>query len=133
MMSAAMMGATAFQKGLGAIHAMSHPIGAVFNTHHGTTNAVCMPAVLRLYSAKISERFDHVAAYLGITGGFSGFQDYVQDLNDQLGIPRKLSALGVSDDQTDTLVSAALADPSCGGNPVTLTRANLTELFDECI
>ena len=133
MMSAAMMGATAFQKGLGAIHAMSHPIGAVFNTHHGTTNAVCMPAVLDLNASQISERFDHAAAYLGITGGFDGFQRYVQDLNDQLNIPRKLSALGVSDDQTDTLVSAALADPSCGGNPVTLTRKNLTELFEKCI
>ena len=133
MMSAAMMGATAFQKGLGAIHAMSHPIGAVFNTHHGTTNAVCMPAVLELNASQISERFNHVAAYLGLKGGFDGFQRYVQDLNDQLNIPRKLSALGVSDDQTDTLVSAALADPSCGGNPVTLTRKNLTELFEKCI
>ena len=133
MMSAAMMGATAFQKGLGAIHAMSHPIGAVFNTHHGTTNAVCMPAVLELNASQISERFNHAAAYLGLKGGFDGFQRYVQDLNDQLNIPRKLSALGVSDDQTDTLVSAALADPSCGGNPVILTRKNLTELFEKCI
>ena len=64
MMSAAMMGATAFQKGLGAIHALSHPIGAMYNTHHGTTNAVCMPAVLDLNASKISQRFDQVAGYI---------------------------------------------------------------------
>ncbi len=73
MMSAAMMGATAFQKGLGAIHAMSHPIGAVYNTHHGTTNAVCMPVVLALNAPMIHERFDMAASYLGITGGLMAF------------------------------------------------------------
>ena len=65
MMSAAMMGATAFQKGLGAIHALSHPIGAIYNTHHGTTNAVCMPAVLDMNADKISDRFNQVSSYLG--------------------------------------------------------------------
>ena len=74
MMSAAIMGATAFQKGLGAIHAMSHPIGAVFNSHHGTTNAICMPAVLDFNADKIHQRFDMAAAYLDIEGGFAGFQ-----------------------------------------------------------
>ena len=133
MMSAAMMGATAFQKGLGAIHAMSHPVGAIFNTHHGTTNAVCMPAVLRLNAPLISDRFDQAADYLGIKGGFSGFQAYVQDLNDQLEIPAKLSHMGVVTDQIETLVSNALVDPSCGGNPVELNRENLTGLFEVCI
>ncbi len=133
MMSAAMMGATAFQKGLGAIHAMSHPVGAIFNTHHGTTNAVCMPAVLRLNALLISDRFDQAADYLGIKGGYSGFQAYVQDLNDQLEIPAKLSDMGVVADQIETLVSNALEDPSCGGNPVELNRENLTGLFEVCI
>ena len=64
MMSAAMMGATGFQKGLGAIHAMSHPIGAIFHTHHGTTNAVCMPAVLTLNAPAIRDRFDEASPYL---------------------------------------------------------------------
>ncbi len=133
MMSAAAMGATAFQKGLGAIHAMSHPIGAVFNTHHGTTNAVCMPAVLQLNALEIEARFEQASAYLGISGGFPGFCEFVQDFNDSLGIPRKLSELGVSTDRTDELVEMSLKDPSCGGNPVTLTTANLRALFDACI
>lgn len=133
MMSAAAMGATAFQKGLGAIHAMSHPIGAVFNTHHGTTNAVCMPAVLRLNATEISARFEQVSAFLGIAGGFSGFCDFVQEFNDRLGIPRTLSELGVTGDRTDELVEMALQDPSCGGNPVVLTKDNLRGLFEACI
>ncbi len=129
MMSAAAMGATAFQKGLGAIHAMSHPIGAVFNTHHGTTNAVCMPAVLDFNASAISERFNGAAAYLGIDGGFDGFRKFVQEFNDSLGISRTLSELGVTKSSIPDLVKGAISDPSCGGNPVELTEENLTELF----
>ena len=129
MMSAAAMGATAFQKGLGAIHALSHPIGAVYNTHHGTTNAVCMPAVLEFNAAEIKDRFDLAAPYLGIAGGFNGFRDFVQELNDSLKIPRRLSEMGVGDDRIDELSAMALHDPSCGGNPVVLTVDNLAGLF----
>jgi len=129
MMSAAAMGATAFQKGLGAIHAMSHPVGAVFNTHHGTTNAVCMPSVLEFNAPVIAGRFDTVAAYLGIEGGFDGFRAFAQDLNDNLGIPRRLSDLGVTETSIPELVQGALVDPSCGGNPIELTEDNLTALF----
>ena len=129
MMSAAAMGATAFQKGLGAIHALSHPIGAVYNTHHGTTNAVCMPAVLEFNAAEIKDRFDLAAPYLGIAGGFNGFRDFVQELNDSLKIPRRLSEMGVGDDRIDELSAMALNDPSCGGNPVVLTVDNLAGLF----
>ncbi|SMO33749.1 iron-containing alcohol dehydrogenase [Ruegeria faecimaris] len=129
MMSAAAMGATAFQKGLGAIHAMSHPIGAVFNTHHGTTNAVCMPAVLEFNAPAIADRFQQAAAYLGIDGGFDGFRAFVQEFNDSLGIPRKLSDMKVTDAAIPELVKGAIIDPSCGGNPVELTEDNLTALF----
>lgn len=129
MMSAAMMGATAFQKGLGAIHAMSHPIGAQFNTHHGTTNAVCMPAVLAFNAEAIRARFDTAAGYLGIDGGFDGFCAFVQDLNDSLNIPRGLSDLGVTEEAIPALVKGAISDPSCGGNPVALTEDNLAGLF----
>ncbi|MFU1479304.1 iron-containing alcohol dehydrogenase [Roseovarius sp. C7] len=129
MMSAAAMGATAFQKGLGAIHAMSHPIGAVFNTHHGTTNAVCMPAVLELNAPEIKDRFDLAASYLGIEGGFDGFRRFVQGFNDSLGIPRTLNELGVTEDRLEDMVAMALEDPSCGGNPVPLTTDNLRALF----
>ncbi|MBF7053670.1 iron-containing alcohol dehydrogenase [Halomonas sp. KAO] len=133
MMSAAMMGSTAFQKGLGAIHAMSHPIGALFNSHHGTTNAICMPAVLDLNAEAIRERFDMAAAYLGIEGGFDGFRTFVQTLNDRLGIPRTLSEIGVTEDRIDELTRMALQDPSCGGNPIVLTQDNLEALFRRCL
>jgi len=133
MMSAAMMGATAFQKGLGAIHALSHPVGSVFNTHHGTTNAVCMPAVLDFNAEMIRTRFDMAAAYLGIEGGFEGFTAFVQSLNDQLGIPRTLSELGATPERIDELAEMAIQDPSCGGNPVTLTIDNLKELYRRCM
>jgi len=129
MMSAAAMGATAFQKGLGAIHAMSHPIGAQFNTHHGTTNAVCMPAVLELNAPVIRERFDRAAPYLGISGGFEGFRAFVAEFNESLGIPKRLSEMGVTEGAIPDLVKDAITDPSCGGNPVTLTEANLDALF----
>ena len=133
MMSAAAMGATAFQKGLGAIHAMSHPVGAHFNTHHGTTNAVCMPAVLEFNAPAIAERFDSAAAYLGIPGGFGGFRAFVQEFNDSLGIPRRLSELGVTAESIPELVKGAITDPSCGGNPVELTEENLAALFNAAL
>lgn len=130
MMSAAAMGATAFQKGLGAIHALSHPIGAVHHTHHGTTNAVCMPEVLRFNADAIAARFDMAAAYLGIEGGFAGFQAYVDGLNTAMGIPKTLTELGVTDPDLDALVDAALRDPSTGGNPVEMTAQNTRALFE---
>ena len=133
MMSAAAMGATGFQKGLGAIHALSHPIGAVYHTHHGTTNAVCMPAVLQFNADAIRDRFDAAAAYLGIEGGFDGFCAYVDDLNASMGIPRTLTELGVTDPDLDSLTDAALRDPSMGGNPVELTRENTMALFERCL
>ena len=133
MMSAALMGATAFQKGLGAIHALSHPIGAVHHTHHGTTNAVCMPAVLRLNESKIRDRFDSVTGYLGIQNGFSGFKVFVDEFNASLNIPLRLGDLGVENPDLGKLVKGALSDPSCGGNPVKLTSDNLKALFDEVL
>ncbi len=130
MMSAAAMGATAFQKGLGAIHALSHPIGAVHHTHHGTTNAVCMPAVLQFNSAAIRERFSSVSAYLGIDGGFEGFCAYVDELNQSMSIPKTLTGLGVENPDLDALTEAALRDPSTGGNPVEMTPENTRALFE---
>ncbi len=130
MMSAAAMGATAFQKGLGAIHALSHPIGAVHHTHHGTTNAVCMPEVLKFNADAIRDRFDLAAAYLGIAGGFDGFCAFVDEFNASFSIPRRLSDLGVKDPDIDALTEASLRDPSTGGNPVKMTQANTRALFE---
>ncbi|MDJ0685107.1 MAG: iron-containing alcohol dehydrogenase [Alphaproteobacteria bacterium] len=130
MMSAAAMGATAFQKGLGAIHALSHPIGAMHNTHHGTTNAFFMPAVLRFNADAIRDRFDKAAAYLGIAGGFDGFCAFVDAFNAAFDIPRTLADLGVTDPDFDALTKAALRDPSVGGNPVELTESRIRGLFE---
>ncbi|WP_424970914.1 iron-containing alcohol dehydrogenase [Dinoroseobacter sp. S76] len=133
MMSAAAMGATAFQKGLGAIHALSHPIGAIYHTHHGTTNAVCMPAVLQFNRPAIEARFDSAAGYLGIAGGFEGFCAYVDELNASLGIPTRLSGLGVTDLDMDRVVAGALADPSTGGNPIEMTAENTRALLTQIL
>ncbi len=133
MISAAAMGATAFQKGLGAVHALSHPVGAVYNTHHGTTNAVVIPPVLRFNRPAIEERIEQAAAYLGIAGGFDGFYDYVLGLNVEMGIPEKLRALGVGDDRIDEMAAMAIEDPSAGGNPVELTLDAAKELFRQSI
>ena len=133
MMSAAAMGAVAFQKGLGAIHALSHPIGAVYNTHHGMTNAVVMPPVLVMNRPVIEDRIARAAAYMGIDGGFDGFYAYVLKLRSDLGVPDKLADLGVGHDRIDEMTAMALEDPSAGGNPVTLTSENTKALFEACI
>ena len=133
MMSAAAMGATAFQKGLGAIHALSHPVGAFYDTHHGTTNAVVMAPVLKFNRDAIEERIESLAAYLGIHGGFDGFYEFVIEMNAALGIPANLTALGVSDPDLDWLVESALKDPSVGGNPVAMTAANTRALYEACL
>ncbi|WP_043615804.1 iron-containing alcohol dehydrogenase [Ensifer sp. ZNC0028] len=133
MMSAAAMGAVAFQKGLGAIHSLSHPVGAIYNTHHGMTNAVVMPPVLRFNRPAIEDRIVRAAAYLGISGGFDGFYDYVLKLREELGVPDKLSALGVGTDRIDEMSEMAIVDPTAGGNPVELTLDAAKKLFRECI
>ena len=132
MMAAAAMGAVAFQKGLGAIHALSHPIGAVYNTHHGMTNAVVMPPVLRFNRPAIEEKIERASAYLGIAGGFDGFYDYVLSLRSQLGVPENLTAMGIKQDRIDELAAMAIEDPSCGGNPVPMTLENTRQLFLDC-
>jgi alcohol dehydrogenase class IV len=132
MMSAAAMGAVAFQKGLGAIHSLSHPIGALYGTHHGTTNAVVMPMVLDFNRAVIEDRIAAAAAYLGFDG-FDGFRAAVMGLRAKLGIPENLTALGVKAEDLDQLTEFALEDPSCGGNPVVMTAENTRALFQACM
>lgn len=133
MMSAAAMGAVAFQKGLGAIHSLSHPVGAVYGAHHGTTNAVVMPMVLDFNRPAIEALLARAAAYLGIGGGFDGFRARVMDLRADLAIPQNLTALGVEEARLDELTDMALEDPSCGGNPVAMTRDNTRALFQSCL
>lgn len=132
MMSAAAMGATAFQKGLGAMHALSHPVGALYNTHHGMTNAVVMLPVLRFNKPAIEPQIAAAAAYMNISGGFEGFYDFAQRLCTELGVPGTLSDLGVHDDRIDDLVRLASQDPCAQGNPVPLTSAAARRLYTEC-
>lgn len=130
MMAAAAMGAVAFQKGLGAIHSLSHPVGAVYGTHHGTTNAVVMPAVLDFNRPAIEDRMVRAADYLGIRGGFDGFRARVMELRAELDIPENLSVMGVQAERLDELTGMALEDPSCGGNPIEMTFENTRALFE---
>ena len=133
MMSAAAMGAVAFQKGLGAIHSISHPVGAIYDTHHGTTNAVVMPMVLRFNREAVADKLALAAKYLEIDGGFDGFYDFVVQLRRDLGVPDKLGDLGVGRDRFEEIAAMAIEDPSAGGNPVKLTRDNVQQLLDECV
>ncbi len=133
MMSAAAMGSVAFQKGLGAVHALSHPVGAIYNTHHGTTNAVVMPAVLRFNRAEIEGKMACAAAYLGIDGGLDGVIAWIETLNAELGIPARLSELGVGTDRIEEMADMAVVDPTAGGNPRKLTKDDAIALFNALI
>ena len=133
MMSAAAMGATAFQKGLGAIHALSHPVGALYHTHHGTTNAVFMPYVLAFNRSAIEPKIDRLAGYLGIPGGFDGFLQAVLDLRKKTGVPHDLKGLGVDGSKIDTIVEMSLVDPTAGGNPVPLNKEGSRKIFEAAL
>lgn len=119
MLVAASMGATAFQKGLGGMHALSHPIGAIYNTHHGLTNAVLMPYVLAFNRGAIEDRIARLAGFIGLgETSFAAFLEWVLDLRQRLGVPHALGELGVTAEAVDRLAIMAEADPSAGGNPV---------------
>ena len=119
MMAASTMGATAFQKGLGAIHSLSHPVGAVYDTHHGLTNAVFMPYVLAFNRKAIEDKIVALARYIGLKdASFTGFLDWVLALRQELFVPHTLKDLGVADDRIDMLAEMATADPSAGTNPI---------------
>mgnify|MGYP000687031060 FL=1 len=134
MLVASTMGAAAFQKGLGAMHAMSHPCGAVLNTHHGLTNAVVMPYVLVFNRPAIEERITALARYLDLPKpSFQAVLEWIMDLREEIGIPADLAALGVTEDQIGQLAAMAVADPSAGSNPIPLTVENLTALFQNAV
>jgi alcohol dehydrogenase class IV len=134
MMCASLMGATAFQRGLGAMHAMAHPIGAVFDAHHGLINAVVMPYVLCRNRVAIEHRMIRLSAYIGLANpGFRAFLDWVLELRDTLDIPPTLAVLGVVESDCDRLAAMAVVDPSAGSNPIPLTEADYAELFRRAV
>jgi alcohol dehydrogenase class IV len=133
MLVAAAAGATAFQKGLGAIHALSHPVGALYNTHHGLTNAVFMPYVLDFNREALWDKFDRLAGWLGLEGGFSGVLDFVLRLRRDLGIPHTLDRIGVDDARFAEMAEMAILDPTAGGNPRPLTAADALDLYQRAL
>jgi alcohol dehydrogenase len=133
MMSAAAMGATAFQKGLGAIHALSHPVGALYDTHHGLTNAVFMPYVLVYNRAAIEPKIERLSAYLGLKPSFTAFLERILALREALGVPHTLTGLGVDDAKFDLMSTMAPEDPTAGGNPVPLNKASARKLFEQAL
>lgn len=133
MMSAAAMGAAAFQKGLGAIHSLSHPVGALYDTHHGMTNGVFMPYVLAFNRSAIEDRILRAAAYLGVEGGFEGFVKAVLDLRAAIGVPHTLAGLKVDASRRELIAEMAVVDPTAGGNPVPLTREGALQIFDAAL
>jgi alcohol dehydrogenase len=130
MMAAAAMGATAFQKALGAIHALSHPVGAFHDTHHGLTNAVFMPYVLKFNRAAIEEKIERLAVYIGLPASFDDFLDWVLLLREQIGVPATLAELNVTDAHAAEIARMAPDDPTAGGNPVPLDAAGARRVFD---
>jgi alcohol dehydrogenase class IV len=130
MLAAATMGATAFQKGLGGVHAIAHPVGSWFNTHHGLTNAVILPYVMSYNRDAIADKADVIARVLDLpVRGFNGFLARVMEMRRELGIPHSLAEIGVSADNASIIGSEAAIDPSAGGNPIPIGAAQLEHIF----
>lgn len=134
MMAASLMGATAFQKGLGAMHSLSHPCSANLNTHHGLTNAVVMPYVLSWNRPALTEKMQRLAAYLNLQQtSFSGVLDWILELRQSIGVPNTLTDLGLKPEHATAFAQQAFDDPSTSGNPVPLTAADFAQLYRNCI
>jgi len=134
MLTAASMGSTAFQKGLGAIHSLSHPVNAQFNVHHGLSNAIFMPYVLTFNKAEISKKIISACDYLGLEKSFDHFLQWILDLRKEFNIPHKLSEIVEKEKiDLDKLSEMAYADPSTNGNPKKLTVADMKTLYQHSI
>ena len=133
MLVASMMGAAAFQKGLGAIHSITHPVNSLYHTHHGTTNGTVMPFVLNYNRSTIEDKFVRLANFLDIKGGFDGIVQWVIDLKKEMDIPETLKDMGVEPGDEVKLAPLAQEDPSTGGNPLEMTEEKFKELILNCI
>ena len=134
MLAAASIGSTAFQKGLGAIHSLSHPVNAQFNVHHGLSNAIFMPYVLTFNKKEISERIVSICDYLGLEKSFDSFMQWIMDLRIEFNIPHKLSDV-VDEEKIDLekLSKMAFNDPSTGSNPKKLTKEDMKTMYQHSI
>jgi len=133
MLMASTMGATAFQRGLGAIHALSHPFGGLYDAHHGTLNGIIMPYVVKANRRKIERDIERAAAYLGIKGGFDGFLRWILALRKEIGIPHTLAEIGIDASRLDEIAAMAIKDPSAGGNPIAFTEKQYGTLAKRCV
>lgn len=134
MLAAASMGATAFQKGLGAVHSISHPVGAIYDTHHGLTNGVVLPYVLSYNRSAIGGRMDDLAHALRLPGKeLPAILDWLIGMRSQLYVPNTLADLGVEEGRIGDLAEKAQRDPSTGGNPVPMTVAGFKSLIGAAI
>ncbi len=130
MLAAASMGSTAFQRGLGAIHALSHPVSALYDTHHGLANAVFMPYVMVFNRDAIAPRMDRLARFLGLAEpSFDGVLDWILDLRRELGIPHTADGIGVEESRLDELAGMAARDPLAALNPVKAGVAEMRRLY----
>ncbi len=133
MLVASMMGAAAFQKGLGAIHSVTHPVNSLYKTHHGTTNGTVMPFVLNYNRSTIEEKFTRLANFLDIKNGFEGIVNWIVELKKDMQIPETLKDMGVNEGDEIKLAPLAQEDPSTGANPLEMTVERFQELILNCI
>lgn len=130
MMAASTMGATAFQKGLGAVHALAHPLGAMFDKHHGLLNAIILPYVIQKNRTEILPKLENIARYLQLEDGSAGsFVEWLLSWRKALGIPNNLKDIGIVADNAKEIGQFAFADPSAAGNPLLLTAEDYSEVF----
>ncbi|MDD1780891.1 iron-containing alcohol dehydrogenase [Enterovibrio sp. ZSDZ35] len=134
MLVASSMGATAFQKGLGAMHAIAHSLGARYNAHHGLLNAILMPYVLNANRTKIEEKMTRLSSYLALEGtGTDAVLHWVLSLRASLGIPHTLSEIGIDDSEAALIGDMAVKDPSAGGNPIAFTSDQYSQIFSDAV
>ena len=130
MLATSSMGSIAFQKGLGAIHSLSHPIGAIYNTHHGLTNAVFMPYVLLRNKEVIENKITDLSRYLNLSNpSFNSFLDWILNLRKSLSIPHTLKELIDDDSNFEKMSIMAFKDPSTGTNPIQLNESDFLQLY----
>ena len=134
LLTASSMGSTAFQKGLGAIHSLSHPVNAQYNIHHGLSNAIFMPYVLTFNKNSIEKKIISICDYLGLDKKFDSFLEWILDLRKELGIPHKLSdVMDCSKINLDKLCLMAYEDPSTSGNPRKIDKDDLKMMYEYSI
>lgn len=132
MLLGSMMGAIAFQKGLGVVHSLSHPLSTLLDTHHGLGNAVNLPYGMKFNYAGCEEKFDHMARVLGAKSG-ADLPEFLFELNDKVGIPRRLGDIGVKEEHLEPLADLAIADFAHPNNPKPCTREDFLRLYKEAL